>query len=885
MSEPSNRAVYLLDISFFIFRAYHAIPQLNTSEGTPTNAVHGVSTMLERLLRTEKVRYLAACFDTARATFRRDIYPEYKANRDEPEDDLRAQFPLVRRLVAAMNIPCLQAPGYEADDILATLARRYAAEGRDVVIVTGDKDLMQCVTDRISLYDPVKGRRVRHAEVEEKFGVPPEAVADVLGLMGDASDNIPGVRGVGPKTASALIAHFGSLEAMLENTAEIENVTVRGAASVRKRIEGGVEEARLCHRLALVEDQVPVDIAVEDLEICSLVSGDLEELAGELEMTRLVPRLEALAEQSGLVRPKPEGNSEARGSPRRAKTASSGKQQTLEPKSPASVEPEGDYRELAGLRPALVLTGGETGSPVLTLEAGGTRAVIVGEGAIKEALLGLSESGTSLLGHDLKALTRNYGADPGLHGLDLGVASYLVDPSAGDHGMVDLAKRFLDEEAVTGDTPEARDGSLRQVSRLGEILEKELDRRSQTNLYRDMELPLIKILAAIEAKGMLLEVDALEETSEELGERMSVLVGRVYEAAGCEFNILSPVQLRELLFTKLGLPTKGIKKTKTGPSTDSDSLNALAPLHPLPGLVLEYRALAKLKSTYVDALPRLVDADHRIHTTLNQTVTATGRLSSKDPNLQNIPVRTEDGVRIRAAFVAPDGKRLISADYNQIELRVLAHLSGDENLISAFEQGMDIHTATSAELFEVDPKSVSAAMRREAKVVNYGIVYGMGPVRLSRELGISRSKAADYIKRYFERFSGVQGFYDRMLDQARAEGFVSTMFGRRRYLPDILSSHGGHRQAAERVATNTPIQGSAADIIKRAMVSLAAALRQSDLDAELVLQIHDELLLECPQSEVEKASELTVRAMEGAAELVVAIVVDVGSARSWAEAH
>ncbi|MFN2378486.1 MAG: DNA polymerase, partial [Candidatus Binatia bacterium] len=413
-----------------------------------------------------------------------------------------------------------------------------------------------------------------------------------------------------------------------------------------------------------------------------------------------------------------------------------------------------------------------------------------------------------------------------------------------------------------------------------QLVGRELD-----ELYRKLEHPLVSILGALEAHGVLLDTEALAKMSVDLEQRMAALVEKVYEAAGSRFNILSPIQLRQVLFEKLALPTKGLKKTKTGLSTDSDALEALAPLHPLPALVLEYRAMAKLKSTYVDSLPRLADAGGRIHTRLHQTVTATGRLSSSDPNLQNIPVRTEEGAKIRAAFVAAPGCRLVSADYNQIELRVLAHLSADQNLIEAFRSGQDIHTATSADMFEVDLAAVTASMRREAKVVNYGIVYGMGPQRLSRELGITRAKAEDYIKRYFEKFPEVQKFYASQLEQARDKGYVSTLMGRRRYLPDISSDHGGRRQMAERVATNTPIQGSAADIIKKAMVDLDAALSGAGLAARLVLQIHDELLLEAPAGEVDELSRLLVRVMEGAVGLLVPVVVDVGSGINWAEAH
>jgi len=472
-------------------------------------------------------------------------------------------------------------------------------------------------------------------------------------------------------------------------------------------------------------------------------------------------------------------------------------------------------------------------------------------------------------------------------GFDLGVASYLFDPSVGDHGRAAVIERFLGEAAAdtAGGSPAGMAAALDQIDRLLPRLREGLAEREQGELYDTLEHPLVGILAQIEARGVLLDEKLLAKLAEEFDGRMKALVSKIYEAAGCEFNILSPVQLREILFERLQLPTKGIKKTKSGLSTDSDSLQALSAKHPLPALVLEYRGLAKLKSTYLDALPRVADAEGRIHTSLNQTVTATGRLSSSEPNLQNIPIRTEDGAKIRRAFVAPRGHVLLSADYNQIELRVLAHLAQDEALIAAFRKGLDIHAATASEVFGVSLEEVTTAMRRASKVINYGIIYGMGATRMSRELGIPRSEAADYIERYFARYSGVRLFYAQMLAGARRTGYVSTLLGRRRYLPDIESENGRKRQATERVATNTPIQGSAADIIKLAMIRLDSRLRRRGAAARMVLQIHDELLLEVPKKEVDGVDDDVRDAMEGAASLAVPLLVDIGHGRNWAVAH
>jgi DNA polymerase-1 len=551
----------------------------------------------------------------------------------------------------------------------------------------------------------------------------------------------------------------------------------------------------------------------------------------------------------------------------------------------AAAEPafEGNWRDLLGRDVAFVLAHGEDG-PRLALRTEAARALVIGAEEIATVVPALCEGGSSLNGNDVKALCRLYGATPSARTLDVGVASYLYDPSIGEHGSGAVVERFLGEPAVPA-TVEHLGAALDQVARLIPILRDALAEHAQTELYESVELPLIGVLADIERRGILLDTDLLGRISGELDARMSALVARIYEAAGSEFNILSPLQLRDVLFTRLALPTRGVKITKTGPSTDSDTLEALAPLHPLPALVLEYRGLAKLKSTYVDSLPRLVDAQGRIHTTLNQTVAATGRLSSSDPNLQNIPIRTEDGARIRQAFVAAPGNVLISADYNQIELRVLAHLSQDAALSDAFRQGHDIHAATAAEVFGVPLGEVTPGMRRASKVINYGIVYGMGAVRLARELGISRQEAVQYIDRYFSRYAGVRRFYEEMLEHARRHGYVATLHGRRRYLPDIHSDHGGRRQFAERIATNTPIQGSAADIIKIAMVRLAAALRMEGLEAAMILQIHDELLVECREGELNPALMMIRDAMEGAADLAVPVVVDIGTGASWAEAH
>jgi DNA polymerase-1 len=892
VTGKKESAVYLLDTSYFIFRSYHALPSLTTAEGLPTNAVHGVASMFEKLLRTRKPGWIVAAFDSGRKTFRNELYPAYKANRDEPDEELRVQFPLVQRLVEAMGIRCVRRDNYEADDLLASMARVFSAQGQQVVIVTGDKDLMQCVGEGVTLYDAAKGLDVGEAQVMEKFGVPPTGVVDVLGLMGDSSDNIPGVRGVGPKTARVLMEHFGSMDEIYARLDEVKDLKLRGAASVHSKLEAGREAAELSRDLATVRDQLDVDFSLDDVRVVSPYRAELVEFAEELEMSRMLSRFRDLtpgadevdaartvkggptaAVQSGLF--DDAGGSAAGGS---AKANSEGQ---------SPVEESGiDWRELNGPKLYFHIKPGGEGdeSPRPCLLLGGEQgwALVQGRQELVDCLARAAESGVDLLGFDIKLLCREAGLEATPPGFDLGLASYLCDPGAGAHDRARVCPRWLGEEAVDEEDSGAL---LAQLERLAVELGAEVDSRGQRAIYDELEYPLVAVLASMEARGMLLDLDLLKSLSVDFGSRMEGLVSRIYEASGEEFNILSPLQLREILFEKLGLPTKGVKKTKTGFSTDSDTLEALSGSHPLPALVLEYRGLAKLKSTYVDALPRLVDGQGLVHTHLNQLVTATGRLSSSDPNLQNIPVRSQDGGRIRKAFIVPEGQLLVSADYNQIELRVLADLSGDPGLGGAFERGEDVHRATAAEIFEVAPDQVSKQMRREAKVINFGIVYGMGPVRLSRELDIPRTQASEFIKRYFQRYPAVQGFFDEMLEQARATGYVATRLGRRRYLHDIDSDHGGRRQAAERVATNTPIQGGAADIIKRAMVEVERWLAESDLGATMLLQVHDELLLQCAIEHEPQLAEMLRRVMQSVAELSVPVLVDVGSGRSWAEAH
>jgi DNA polymerase-1 len=651
---------------------------------------------------------------------------------------------------------------------------------------------------------------------------------------------------------------------------------VRGASTLGEKVASNADLARLSKRLATVRSDLALNLRGEDLFLQTPHTQELLALADELEMRSLADRLRKLLGQDA-------------GAPSKATADGTGRTPPAVEKPHAAVAQlhnAGAWQEIEGGEVYFLQPEDSRAGPQLVLSGSAKLSVISDPEAAAEAIANLAKRGVSFCGYDVKALCRRFGCSPGPLAFDLGVASYLYDASVGEHDAASIVARTLGEELITLDAGEGGvQKAIDQLQRAATVLREGLSARDQVSLYTRIELPLIRILAQMELRGVLVDRDLLSRLGTELGEKLTTLVGRIYAEAGGPFNILSPVQLRDVLFSRLGLPTKGLRQTKTGLSTDSDSLHALADRHPLPGLILEYRLLSKLKSTYIDVLPGLADSAGRVHTRFNQTVAATGRLSSTDPNLQNIPVRSDVGSAIRRAFIAPPGWRLLSADYNQIELRVLAHLSRDAALVDSFEQGLDIHRATASELFGVPTTGVTPEMRRVSKVVNYGILYGMGAGRMSRELSIPRPEAAAYIDRYFARYSGVRRLYAENLAQARDRGYVSTITGRRRYLPDITSSNGGLRQAAERVAGNSPIQGSAADIIKAAMVELSMSLDREHLESAMVLQIHDELLLECPAGEVERVSKLTASAMERAMPLAVPVVVDIGVGANWAEAH
>ncbi len=868
---PADRpCLYLIDGSSYIYRAFHALPPLTSPRGVPTQAVYGFTTMLLKLLNEVKPSFLAVVFDAPGKTFRDDLYGEYKANRPPAPEDLKAQIPLIHEVVDAFRVCKIAQPGVEADDVIATLVRRHVGE-LDCVVVTGDKDLMQLVCPTVELWDTMRDRHIDAVGVREKFGVDPGQVIDVMALMGDSSDNIPGVKGIGAKTATALIEHFGDLESLLARLDEVPELKLRGAAKVAERLRDGADSARMSRELVKLDSEVELDVDLDALRVREPDTATLRGIFSDLGFQTLVEQVTKVAPAPALRLVEVSEAGQASEAIRRL----SGGNRTI---ALATVFGEGPR---VGTAATHLLVGDGSDEVFSVALADDVMARAVGEA--------LDGTAGRVVGYDLKRIDHSLAAR-GLclpaGGFDIMVASYLVDPTASHQLPSIVSDQLGGTVSGYGADPASTATAVVQLEGVRAALAKRLDEGQLTELFEDLETPLVGVLARIERRGMALDVERLAAMSEEFAGRLDALIEEIHRVAGHEFNINSPPQLRVVLFDELGLSTRGVKKGKTGYSTDVDVLNRLAADHPLPAKILEYRALSKLKSTYIDALPAAVNpTTGRLHTTLHQTVAATGRISSSDPNLQNIPIRGEEGRRIREAFVAPPGRVLVAADYSQIELRVLAHLSGDAVLQEAFREGQDIHTRTAAEVFGVLPGTVTSDMRRAAKVINFGILYGMGPQRLARDLGISLAEAKRYIESYFERYGSVRQYMDSVLEGARASGYVTTILGRRRPVPELLSGQRGVVQAAERIATNMPIQGSAADIIKVAMVRIDRRLAESDLDAFMILQVHDELLVETAEADCQAVGALVREEMAGAIELSVPLEVEIGTGATWSEAH
>lgn len=861
-----RRKMILIDGNSLAHRAFYALPPFTTVDGVPTNAVYGFLTMLFRLTEEEAPDYLAVAFDKSAPTFRHQEFADYKAHRKPMPDDLRPQFPVLKDVLSALKIKIVEIEGFEADDVLGTLSRQAEEAGLDTVVVTGDRDALQLVSDRVRVALTRKGiselAYFDPAAVREAYGVEPVQMIDIKGLMGDPSDNIPGVPGIGEKTATKLIQEFGSVEAVLEN---LEKVSGKKLSETLAENAGS---ARLSKRLATIDRQAPIEV---DIESCRVTEPDYSaayQLFKRLEFKSLLKKVD---KGKGVEPPAAEALVQCR----------------------VADTPEvlRDLRRRAGEAPrvAYLMVSPGPGGPgglALSLEPGEAWWV---PGAPSEEF-DLPE-GLELVTHDAKpALVRAIRrgekapastAGPRRPAFDTAIAAYLLDPTRSAYDLAGLARQYDLGELPSEDAPARFWGSRAAVLLpLRDRLEAEMQAAGMWELFRDVEMPLVLILAEMEAAGVGVDRSGLDQMADELEDRIAELTREIYRLAGTEFNVNSTRQLGEVLFDKLGLPV--IKRTKTGPSTDADVLEELAPRHEVVARILDYRTLVKLKGTYVDGLRALIDDRGRIHTTFNQTITATGRLSSTEPNLQNIPIRIEEGRRIRKVFVPtkPD-HLLLAADYSQIELRVLAHYSGDRALVEAFHEDQDIHTRTAAEVFGVTMDEVTPAMRGRAKAVNFGLAYGQGAFGLARSLGIPQAEAKDFIDRYFARYPGVKHYMEEKIAEARTAGFVTTLMGRRRYLPEIKARQFAVRQNGERMAINTPIQGTAADIIKAAMVRVHRELRNQGLKAQMILQVHDELVFEVPEDEVGALATLVRREMEGAMALDVPLKVDVKVGPNW----
>jgi DNA polymerase-1 len=888
---PEKQTLYLIDGSSYIYRAYYAIRHLSSPKGFPTNALYGFTQMLLKVLKDRKPDHIAVVFDVGRETFRTELFPEYKANRSAMPEDLVPQIAPIKEMVRAFNIPALELRGYEADDIIATIARDCRTRGVDIVVVTGDKDLMQIVEEGVTLLDTMKDKSTGIAEVQERFGVGPERVTDILGLAGDTSDNIPGVPGVGEKTAMKLIQDFGSMEDLLARAAEVKGKT-------GERLREFAEQAILSRRLATVNCEVPLDYRYEDFAVESPDNRKLAELFREYGFTTLMKELtsEATLSTENYVTVLHPSEFERLLDELRNVPAFSVDLETtsLNPQEAEIVGISISFRE----HEAYYI-------PVAHSYSGAPEQLDPAQ-TLKALRPFLADTEKRKIGQNIKydyQVLRRYGFE--MQGLwcDTMVASYLLNPVRSSHGLDSLSVEFLDHkmisyDEVTGTGKVQMNFAQVPVEKasvyscedadaaflLHRIFLPRLAEAGMESLFFELEMPLVKILSEMELCGVKVDLPMLGELSEGFAGQLALLEQEIFTQAGFEFNINSPKQLGEVLFGRLGLPAG--KKTKTGWSTDVDVLTNLAREYDLPKLILQYRSISKLKSTYTDALPRLVDrSTGRIHTSYNQAVTNTGRLSSSDPNLQNIPIRTEEGRKIRRAFIAEKGHLLLSADYSQIELRVLAHLSEDAVFCDAFAHDEDIHTRTASEVFDIMPGLVTQEMRRQAKTINFGVIYGQGAFSLAKELGVSTKIAKEFIDSYFERHSGARRFLDNCVKQAEQNGYVTTILGRRLPIPDIASKNGNIRAFAQRNAINYPIQGSAADIIKQAMVRVFERIREEGLKSRLIMQVHDELVFEVPEEEKEVMEGLVKKEMEHAVNLKVPLKVDVNYGMNWSEAH
>ena len=892
MGKRDDSPIYLIDGSSYLYRAFFSTPrEFTSSKGVPTRAVYVITSMLLKILKEKDPEFIAVTWDAKGPTFRHKLYRDYKANRPPMPEDLSTQVPYVRRLVDALGMKQLEVEGYEADDIIATLAKGFGEKsGKKVVIVSGDKDLLQLISDNVVLWDPMKDEEIDMKVFSERYGIRPEQFNDVLSLAGDSADNIPGIPGVGPKTAIKLISEFHSVDNLVKGLDRLKK------GKLKERLLKGAKELSLWKRLTTLDSETPVDLDFDSYRRKKIDEKRLLELFKELDFESFIPMVSSqkvlshddyklIQQEEQLVEWLEENRGAAQLVIDTETTSRKPMEAALVGVSLCFAPPEAVY----------IAVGHDTDEPQVGLDI------------LKRHLLPLlKDRSLEKIGQNIKydlIVLRRHGL--GIENItgDTMVASYLLDPTRRRHNLDEIARdslghRMISYKEVTKGLARSQNFSHVPLDRameyacedvhvtfeVKEKFHEELKKKGLWHLYFRVEIPLISVLAQMEINGILIDRPALVELREEFTARLEELREKIFELAGHEFNINSPKQLAEVLFEELNLPQLKKTKKKTGYSTDVEVLKSLAKIHPLPERLLEYRNLSKLESTYVDGLEREVNPETgRIHTSFNQTVTATGRLSSSEPNLQNIPVRTEEGRRIRALFIAGPGNCLVSADYSQIDLRVLAHYSGDDNLVKAFRAGEDIHRRTAAQIFDVEPEFVTLEMRRVAKTVNFGIIYGMSAYGLARELGIGRKEAKTFIDTYFERYPGVRRFMIQIVERARRQGFVETILGRRRYLKEIKSRNRIIRQFAERTAINTPIQGSAADIIKLAMLQVAQRFQEQEPDAMMLLQVHDELVVECPESRIQPVAACLKQTMEDVVDLLVPLKVVAGWGKKWDE--
>jgi len=912
-SKPATAPMILVDGSSYLYRAFHAIPPLSTSDGQPTNAIRGVTSMIKSLIKTYADSPIVVIFDAKGKTFRDDMYPEYKAQRPSMPDDLRLQIEPIHSIIKAMGLPLISIGGVEADDVIGTIAKIVGETGREVIVSTGDKDMAQLVTDKVTLVNTMTDTVMDIEGVKNKFGIGPELIIDFLALMGDKVDNIPGVPGVGEKTALGLLQGLGSLESIYSRLDEIAGLSFRGAKTLSKKMEDNKDMAFLSYQLATIKCDVELDFDSTTLSNSPRNKEELKEWFSKLEFKTWLKELD-----------KPTADEEGSAEAEEAKV------EAVEISYETVLDKEHFAIWLDKIQQApLFALDTETTSLnymeaelvglSVSVEAGKAAYIPVAhdyEGApeqldrdwvLAQIKPVLEDASQLKVGQHLKYdanVLANY--DIELKGIefDTMLESYIFNSTANRHDMDSLAKKFLSHKSVSFEEiagKGAKQKTFNQIDleeaafyaaedaditfRLHQAIWTKLEKTPElVSVFKEIELPLVPVLAKMEQTGALIDPDLLHEQSSEIATRLEELEIKAHEVAGQAFNLSSPKQLQEILFVKLELPV--LKKTPKGqPSTAEPILQELALDYELPRLIMEHRSLSKLKSTYTDKLPEMIQKTGRIHTSYHQAVTATGRLSSTDPNLQNIPIRTAEGRRIRQAFIAPEGYKLIAADYSQIELRIMSHLSQDPGLLEAFANNKDVHKATAAEVFEVALDEVTGEQRRRAKAINFGLIYGMSAFGLAKQLGIGRPEAQKYIQRYFERYPGVRTYMENTREMAREKGYVETLFGRRLYLPDIKASNAMMRQAAERTAINAPMQGTAADIIKRAMIEMHAWLKDTDLDIKMILQVHDELIFEVKESDLSAAQEKILDIMENTSSIDVPLLVEAGIGDTWDQAH